>query len=96
METQKKAVFHNVKPMLANVSTKKALLNKDITNNSRPLKTCKGKGYYMRTMNKKKASKVMRSCANNRWVNASQKERKALGLMLAQARKAKKVVLDII
>ena len=58
--------------------------------------TGKGKGYYMKSMPKAKKSLIMQARANDRWAKASQKDRKALGLMLAQARKAKRVALDII
>lgn len=57
----------------------------------------KGKGYYMKTLDKKKASKVMQARAFDRWNNASRADRKALGVSLALARKAKhQKVLDII
>ena len=61
-----------------------------------PKNTGKGKGYYMKSMPKAKKSLIMQACANSRWTKASQKDRKALGLMLAQARKAKKEVVSII
>ena len=55
-----------------------------------------GKGFYMKTMSKDKASEIMQARANERWGKATPKDRKALGLMLAQARKAKKVALGIV
>ena len=58
--------------------------------------TGKGKGYYMKSMSKAKKSIIMQACATSRWAKASQKERKALGLMLAEARKVKKEVSTII
>ena len=51
----------------------------------------KGKGYYMRTMSKAKASKIMQARANDRWTKAKASDRKALGLMLANARRAKRL-----
>lgn len=82
------------KRMLANTSTRKALKNKGLADISRPLK--RGKGYYMKIMPKNKASKIMQARANDRWSKATPADRHAIGLKLAQARKAKRVALSII
>lgn len=77
MKTLKNDILSTVKPMQA---TKKAYINKVGTS----------KGLYMHTLDKKKASKVMQARAFDRWNKASAKDRKQLGLALAQARKAKR------
>ncbi len=56
-------------------------------------KISKGKGYYMKTMPKNKAKKIMQARANERWAKATPADRHALGLRLAQARKAKRKVV---
>jgi hypothetical protein len=85
------------KQMQANANTIKPLQNKGLGDISRPLKVSKkGKGYYMKTLNKEKARKVMQACANSRWIKTTAKQRHEIGLRLALARKAKKEALSII
>ena len=54
-------------------------------------KTSKGKGFYMKIMSKTKAKKVMQTRANSRWAKATPEYRHDWGLMLANARRVKRI-----